>query len=233
VIYHYQSDPRDGDPKFLSQDGPFSLAGDDLVLDIVGDKAINDYMRHGILPNGMHGKIIPGLAKQLEETLKKFPKEEGVFYRGIRGKIGTFQNNGVEKAKIKIGDTVFDEGFSSTTTDMRYAKMNLKIFGDKKADNGQGVIFRIEGESGRNISSISIYKAPDGEGLLPTRPLSSTMGEAEVVFTPKTHFLVQEIETIKNPDGSQKFTIVYLKEVSGPNASVKNIYTGEEYTSKY
>ncbi|NRD74948.1 hypothetical protein HQQ94_17345 [Shewanella sp. VB17] len=152
----------------------------------------NNYLKQGV--NIDH--FVNVQAQDLDMALSKLPDFEEITYRGIIAPKGVFGT------KIIANDVVSNNLFMSTSSSKEYPKS----FALASSDNA-GVVFRIEGKTGKNIALFSRF-----QGI---------KGEAEVLFRPNTQFRVLDIKK------SAGKTYVLLKQELNYVGPAKRIFDGD------
>ncbi|CAB3774618.1 hypothetical protein LMG29542_07996 [Paraburkholderia humisilvae] len=166
-------------------------------VDVINQYTRNQTLANNYLKQGIElDDPVNRTAKNLDIALSKLPNSSEVVYRGITAP------KGVWGKKIVAGDVINNNLFMSSSASLDYAKT---FTGDADSDK-EGVVFRILGRTGKNISSISRF-----QGM---------KGEAEVLFRPNTRFHVTAMENHRG------VTYVLLNEQAAGTAPGKNIYTG-------
>ncbi|MBE0368561.1 ADP-ribosyltransferase [Pseudoalteromonas aurantia] len=140
----------------------------------------------------------------LDNALDHIPANKDITYRGAAAEPQQYGEN------IQVGDHIQSRTFMSTTADPAYAKS----YSERMANSGDkdAIFFRVDGETGRDISMYSVYT---GDSI-----------EAEVLYPRNSVFQVTNIEK------SNGITYVNLQEKPSYKGHVKDVYSGKTYERK-
>ncbi|WP_164971526.1 RHS repeat-associated core domain-containing protein [Proteus hauseri] len=151
----------------------------------------NSYLKQGIsIDSGINGN-----AKKLENALSKMANATEISYRGYGIPKGAWDN-------LSPGELVTNDVFMSTSLSISYAK----IFTERFSQGREGVMLKVMGRTGKNISLLSRFQGENGE--------------SEILFSPNSTFNIMAIKK------HRKINYAIVREVKNNPDQKRSIYDG-------
>lgn len=151
----------------------------------------NCYLKQGIsIDSGINGN-----AKKLENALSKMANATEISYRGYGIPKGAWDN-------LSPGELVTNDLFMSTSLSISYAK----IFTERFSQGREGVMLKVMGRTGKNISLLSHFQGENGE--------------SEILFSPNSTFNIMAIKK------HRKINYAIVREVKNNPDQKRSIYDG-------
>ncbi|WP_232797381.1 ADP-ribosyltransferase [Proteus columbae] len=151
----------------------------------------NCYLKQGIsIDSGINGN-----AKKFENALSKMANATEISYRGYGIPKGAWDN-------LSPGELVTNDVFMSTSLSISYAK----TFTERFSQGREGVMLKVMGRTGKNISLLSHFQGKSGE--------------SEILFSPNSTFNIMAIKK------HRKINYAIVREVKNNPDQKRSIYDG-------